>query len=140
MILGLIFAIAGIGILAALVFRAAIYALPVAIGIWVLQQAIAFGLHALNAIVLAILAGALMYGIGHVVFETSRSVALRTAVAALFVVPAVLAGYALASALLTPVIDSPLLRDVLAGCGGAVVGGATLARLTRAAAIVSAAN
>lgn len=134
MIVSLLFAIAGVGVLSALMFNAAIYALPVVTGIWVLQRGLAAGLGAPASIACGIAVGALIYAAGHLVFERSRSPQLRLAVAVLFVVPAVLAGYSLTSALLGMAVSSYLWAEELAALGGLAVGAAAFVRLTRSSA------
>ena len=129
MIIGLLVAAAGVGVLSALLFNAAVYALPVVVGIWTLQQVIALGGGAVGGIASGMLAGAVIYAVGHVVFEDSRSEPLRIAITVLFVVPAILAGYNLAAALLLIGMAPGFWAQVLAGMGALVVGASALARL-----------
>ncbi len=129
MIVGVVLAAAGVAVLSALLFNAAVYALPVVIGIWVLQQALAWHVGSIGAIALAIAAGALIYAAGHSVFETCASRKIRFTVAAIFAVPAIFAGYAFAAALLRIGLTSAFWLHALAGLGAFVVGGTTLYRL-----------
>lgn len=131
MVVSLLFAVAGIGVLSALMFKAAIYALPVVTGIWVLQRGLATGLGGPASIGCAIAVGALIYAAGHLVFERSRSTQLRLIVAVLFVVPAVLAGYSLTLGLLGVAISCTLWAEELGALGGLAVGAAAFVRLTR---------
>lgn len=89
----MILALLGIGLFCLLLIRFAIYALPAFIGISVGFWALKTGAGALGAICAGILAGSIAFGIGQVVFTTSRSIVTRTVVAGLYVVPAIWAGY-----------------------------------------------
>ncbi len=129
MVLGVLLAIAGIGILSALMFNAAVYALPVVVGIWTLQQVLAHGVGSIGAVILGLAAGATVYGAGHVALETSRSPALRLMVRLLFVVPAMIVGYSVALSLLRIGMDDTLWARLLAGVGGLVTGGSVALRL-----------
>jgi hypothetical protein len=129
MIAGVVLAIAGVGVLAALMFNAAIYALPVVVGIWVLQQALQNGAGSVSAIGLGIVAGALTYALGHHVFENHRFERLRLVVAVAFIVPAVFAGYSLSLVLLRIGLAPSIWSYMLAGFGGIAVGATTFARL-----------
>lgn len=129
MIFSLLLALAGVGVLCALVFNAAVYALPVVLGIWVLQQALQWGMGSVGGIALGLGTGAFTYAAGHLVFETNRSMTLRLVVAMMFVLPAIVAGYSFALALLGIGLHSGFWLHSLAGVGGLIVGVTTLARL-----------
>jgi len=129
MIFSVLLAVVGVGILAALLFNAAVYALPVVVGVWTLQQAIAHGSGAVSAIVLAIIAGAAVYAAGHFVFETNTSRGVRLAVALLFAIPALLAGYELALTLFHIGLASSIWLNAFAALGGLFVAACTVGRL-----------
>lgn len=89
----MILALLGIGLFCLLLIRFAIYALPAFVGISIGFWALKTGAGAFGAICAGILAGSITFGIGQVVFTTSRSIVTRTVVAGLYVVPAIWAGY-----------------------------------------------
>ncbi len=78
----------GIGIFCWLMFAAAIYALPCAVGLSVFLHAQQAGSGALAAIVLGFLAGAVVLVIGQLVFSLMRNPVLRATLALIFAVPA----------------------------------------------------
>lgn len=93
MVIGLLLAIAGIGAACALIYRAAVYAVPFATGVWVGFAALHAGSGPLLAIAIGFVTGAIVFGIGQSVWDSSLPTMVRYAVALLFVVPAVWTGY-----------------------------------------------
>ncbi|MGN6514426.1 MAG: hypothetical protein ACTHLR_01140 [Rhizomicrobium sp.] len=131
MVFGLLMTVLGIGALCVLLYSAAVYALPVGLGICAGYQLMEWGVGSVAAIIGGFVVGGIVFGIGHIVLVSSRPGPLRIAVVAAFVAPAVLAGYGAAFDLSAMGLTSDFWQHALAVLGGAVVGGATFARLCK---------
>ena len=129
MVFGLLMTVLGIGALCVLLYSAAVYALPVGLGIWVGYQLMQWGAGSATAIIGGLVVGGIVFGIGHTVLASSRSGPLRVAIIVAFVVPAVFAGYGAALDLSAMGFASEFWQHALAVLGGFAVGGTTLARL-----------
>ncbi len=135
MVFGLLMTVLGVGALCVLLYNAAVYALPVGLGIWAGYQLMQWGVGSITAIICGFAVGGIVYGIGHTVLVTSRSNPLRIAVVIAFVVPAIVAGYGAALDLSAMGFTSSFWQHALAMLGGAAAGGATFARLSMTAGI-----
>ena len=128
--LGLLLNIAGIGVFCWLIFTLAVYALPffVAInaGIWAFQS----GAGPLGTPLVAVAAGGMTLAIAQIAFAMTRSVILRAVIAAVFAVPATLAGYHVVLAMTQFGVPSLVWREVFACLGAAFIGGTAWTRLT----------
>jgi hypothetical protein len=91
--LGLVLNTVGIGLFCWLIFMLAAYALPFFVGLYVFMLALHSGAGVLGAPILGIAAGGITLAIGQIAFAMTRSVIIRAIIAALFAVPATLAGY-----------------------------------------------
>jgi hypothetical protein len=130
MIFGLLLAVAGIGAACALIYRAAVYAVPFATGVWAGFAALDAGSGPLLAIAIGFVTGAIVFGIGQSVWDSSLPKALRHAVALLFVVPAMWTGYCAAQQI-AGLLTLPLAWSfVLAASGAVAVGMTAFARLS----------
>lgn len=129
MVFGLLLTLVGIGALCALLYNAAVYALPVGIGIWVGYELLHWGSNPVAAIFCGFLAVGLAFALGHMILGLSRSNLLRYATVAAFVVPAIVAGYSTALDLSTIGFTSAFLQHVLGVIGAVAVGGTTFVRL-----------
>jgi hypothetical protein len=93
MFLGSAFLVFGIGALFVLICRLVVEALPVfvacAVGFWTYET----GAGPIGAIIVALVAGAMTFAAGRLVFDSTRNGAVRALVALLFAAPAALAGY-----------------------------------------------
>lgn len=126
--LSLVLSLAGLGALCALLFRLATYALPV-------FAAVAAGLYASNsgagllgAITLALVAGVMVLALGQFTFQ-ARALPVRIVVAALFVIPAAVAGYTVVHGLSGFGVASETWRLIFGIFGAAMAGSTALARL-----------
>jgi phosphate starvation-inducible membrane PsiE len=122
----------GIGIFCWLMFAAAVYALPCAVGVSVFLHAQQAGAGALGAIVLGVLAGAIVLVIGRAVFALVRGPILRVAVALIFAVPAAIAGYFMISGLSGLAVPSAGFQHAFAILGAIAVGITAWLRLAAA--------
>lgn len=93
LVLGLLLNIAGVGLFCWLIFTLAVYALPFFVGLYVFMLALHSGAGVLGAPLVAIAAGGVTLAIGQTAFAMTRSKIVRAIIAALFAVPATLAGY-----------------------------------------------
>jgi hypothetical protein len=128
--LGLLLNIAGIGLLCWLIFTLAAYALPFFVGLTVFMMAWHSGAGILGAPIVGLAAGAMTLAIGQTAFAMTRSVIIRTVIAALFAVPATLAGYQVVFALSQIGVRSLVWREIFACLGAVFIGGTAWTRLT----------
>ena len=128
----MVFALIAVVLFCVLLYNFAIYALPAAIGVSVGYWAVTTGAGVLGGIVAGLVAGVLVFVIGQAVFSSTRSVMVRSIVAALFVIPALWAGYSLVLQLMAASgTTSGIWRHVLAVLGSAVIGYVSFTRLTQ---------
>jgi hypothetical protein len=128
--LGLLLNFAGVGLFCWLIFTLAVYALPFFVGLYVFMMALHGGAGILGAPVVGIAAGGITLAIGQMAFAMTRSVITRAIVAALFAVPATLAGYQVVFAMSQIGVPSLVWREIFACLGGAFIGGTAWTRLT----------
>lgn len=130
MVFGLLLALFGIGAFCLLVYKAAVYALPVAVGFWCGFAALHSGSSVVVAFAVGFVAGAIVFGIGQSVWNSRQPRVVRYAIVLLFVVPAVWTGYCATEQLSTLVVPSVIWRSALAVVGAIAVGMTAFARLT----------
>lgn len=130
MVFGLFLALFGIGAFCALIYKTAVYALPVAVGFWCGFAALRSGSGAIVAFAVGAVAGGIVFGIGQSIWNSSLPKYLRYAVALLFVVPAVWTGYCAAQQLSTLVVPSVTWQLAVAIVGAIAVGATAFVRLT----------
>lgn len=127
--LGLLLNFAGIGLFCWLIFTLAVYAFPFFVAVNVFMMALQGGAGILGAPLVAIAAGGMTLVIGQTTFAMTRSVITRAIVAALFAVPATLAGYQVIFVISQVGVPSLVWREVFAGLGAAFIGGTAWTRL-----------
>ena len=127
--LGLLLNTVGIGLFCWLIFTLAVYALPffVAInaGIWAYHSCAGL----IGAPLIAIVAGGMTLAIAQIAFAMTRSPILRAVIAALFALPATLAGYHVTLAMAQIGVPSLVWREVIACVGAVCIGGTAWTRL-----------
>ena len=128
--LGLLLNFAGIGLFCWLIFTLAAYALPFFVGLYVFMLALHSGAGVLGAPILGIAAGAMTLAIGQTAFAMTRSVITRAIIAALFAVPATLAGYQVVFAMSQIGVPSLVWREIFACLGAVFIGSTAWMRLT----------
>ena len=128
--LGLLLNFAGIGLFCWLIFTLAVYALPFFVGLTVFMMALHGGAGILGALLVGIAAGGMTLAIGQTAFAMTRSVITRAIVAALFAVPATLAGYQVVFAMSQIGVPSLAWREIFACLGAISIGGTAWTRLT----------
>ena len=127
--LGLVLNTVGIGVFCWLIYTLAVYALPffVAInaGIWAFHS----GAGVLGTPLVAVAAGGMSLAIAQIAFAMTRSLILRAIIAALFALPATLAGYHVVLAMAQMGVPSLVWREVFACVGAVFIGGTAWTRL-----------
>ena len=119
----------GLGVICWLIFTLAVYVLPffVAInaGYWAYQS----GAGLLGTPIVAVAAGGMTLALARIAFAMTQSLILRAVVAALFTLPATLAGYHVALAMAQFGVPSPGWQHVFACLGAVFIGGTAWTRL-----------
>jgi hypothetical protein len=128
--LGLLLNTIGLGVICWLIFALAVYVLPffVAInaGFWAYHS----GAGLLGTPIVAVAAGGMTLALAQIAFAMTQSLILRAAIAALFTLPATLAGYHVALAMAEFGVPSPAWQHVFACLGAIFIGGTAWTRLT----------
>jgi len=128
--LGLLLNAAGLGVICWLIFTLAVYILPFLValnaGFWAYHS----GAGVLGTPIVAVAAGGLTLAIGQIAFAMARSLILRALIAAMFALPATLAGYHLALAMAHFGVPSPVWQQLFACLGAVLIGGTAWTRLT----------
>lgn len=128
--LGLLLNFAGIGLFCWLIFTLAVYALPFFVGLNVFIMALHGGAGILGSPLAGIAAGGITLAIGQRAFAMTRSVIIRAIIAALFAVPATLAGYQVVFVMSQIGVPSLAWREIFACLGAIFIGGTAWTRLT----------
>src|ERR1700761_5029773 len=130
-LIGIVFALTGLGFLCWALFKLAIYAFPVYCGLWVALGAYHSGAGLVGAVLLAPIAGTVVFAAGQLAFTAVRSTLPRIVIALVFSVPAFAAGYQVVFALTRIGTPSQTWSGIFAVAGGVAAGATALARLTR---------
>lgn len=130
MVIGLLLAIAGIGAACALMYKAAVYAVPSAVGVWAGFAAFRTGSGPVLAITIGFVTGAVVFGIGRSVWDSSLPKPVRYAVALVFVMPAMWTGYCASQQIAELVTLSGTWSFALAAVAAVTVGITAFARLS----------
>lgn len=93
MIAMLLLTVFGLGAFCMLLFRCAVYALPVMVGLSTGYWAITSGAGIVGGALVGLVVGGLVFGLGQAALATSRSPLLRFLVVGVFATPAALVGY-----------------------------------------------
>ncbi len=128
--LGLVLNTVGIGLFCWLIFALAVYALPFFVAVSIGVLAFHGGAGVVGAPLIGIAAGALTLAIGQTAFAIGRSPILRATIAAVFAVPAAIAGYHVVLAMSQIGVPSLAWREVFACLGAVFIGGTAWTRLT----------
>ena len=127
--LGLVLNAVGIGLFCWLIFTLAVYALPFFVA--VNAGMLAFhGTGVVGASIVGIAAGAVTLAVGQTAFSIARSLILRAAIAAVFAIPAAVAGYHVVLVMSQIAVPSMAWREVFACLGAVFIGGTAWTRLT----------
>ena len=118
----------GIGVFCWLIFTLAVYALPffVAVNAGILAF---HGAGVVGASIVGIAAGAVTLAVGQTAFSIARSLILGAAIAAVFAIPAAVAGYHVVLVMSQIAVPSMAWREVFACLGAVFIGGTAWTRL-----------
>ena len=128
--LGLVLNAVGIGLFCWLIFTLAVYALPFFVAVNAGMLAFHRGTGVVGASIVGIAAGAVTLAVGQTAFSIARSLILRAAIAAMFAIPAAVAGYHVVLVMSQIGIPSMAWREVFACLGAVFIGGTAWTRLT----------
>jgi len=129
MVPGVIFSLVGIGILIAIMFQMAIFALPLFIAVTAGRSAYETGTGVMGAIIIGLIAAIVAFGVAQLILATTSSTALRIIIAAAFAAPAAFAGYHVVLGLSHIGGAHGAWQPIFAGVGAIIIAGAALARL-----------
>ena len=132
MIIAILLTSGALVVLAWLIFNLAVYALPFFVGMNAAYWAHAHGSGVVGAGIIGLFAGALALAVGKTVSTTTRSPALRLAVLAVYLIPAAVAGFALARHVAGWTVTGEVWRTGFGVIGAAVTTLVAYARLTSA--------
>jgi hypothetical protein len=128
-VIGLFLNVAVVALLCWALVSLAIHALPVFVGFLVFFAIQTAGQGAFLAAVGAVMTGGAVWGVGRTAMFSARSSGLRLLVAAMFALPAALAGYHLLHGLAAIRPASDTWRTVIGLIGALAIGATALARL-----------
>ena len=127
---GLVLNIAGIGVFCWLIFTLAVYALPFFVAINAGTWAFHNGAGLLGTPLVAVAAGGVTLAIAQIALAMTRSLILRAVIAAVFALPATLAGYHVTLAMAQIGVPSLAWQEIFACLGAVFIGGTAWTRLT----------
>jgi hypothetical protein len=130
LIIGITAGIFGIGLYCWLIFTLTVYALPFFVGLTSGMAAFHAGIGAPGSLLVGLVTGVLTLGGGRLAFTFVKSVSLRAAIAAVFAIPAGVAGYHAVLGLSEIGISSLAWREAFAWIGAVVIGCTAWARMT----------
>lgn len=119
----------GFVLVARLAFLTAVYATPLLVGALASAAAHAYGVGWPLAVAFGAGGGVALLALGHVMMATIHTPVLRAGLAALFVIPAAVAGYHLAHGLAAALVISGAWRQAISGLAAALVAASAWARL-----------
>lgn len=127
--LGLLLNTVGLGLFCWLIFTLAIYALPFFVAINAGTWAFHNGAGLLGAPLVAVAVGGMTLAIAQMAFAITRSLILRAVIAAVFALPATLAGYHVTLAMAKIGMPSLAWQQIFACLGAVFIGGTAWMRL-----------
>jgi hypothetical protein len=130
LIIGITAGIFGIGLFCWLIFTLTVYALPFFVGLTSGMAAFHVGLGALGSLLVGLVTGILTLGAGRLAFALVNSVPLRAAIAAVFAIPAGIAGYHAVLGLSEIGISSLAWREAFAWIAAVAIACTAWARMT----------
>lgn len=113
----------------ALAYTLAIYVLPFMIAVHAALWAFVIGAGYIGASIVGLFAAGASFGFLAYLYATLRSPGLRLAIAVIFTVPAIIAGYSLVHGIAREAVLSEVWRTIFSLIGGVAVGLAALAKL-----------
>ena len=130
MILGLILASGAFALIAWLIFNLSVYALPFFVGVSAASFAHRTGAGLVGSAIVGLITGAVTFGVGQAAFSVARSATARAGVAAIFAVPAAVAGYYSTLGIVSLCVPGEGWRHAFSIVGGFVIGSIAFTRLS----------
>jgi hypothetical protein len=130
LVIGLVLGLFGIGLFCRLIFTLSVDALPFFVALNAGIAALHSGAGVLGGLLAGVIAGVLTLAIVQLAFATLRPITLRAVIAAVFAIPAALAGYHAVLGLTQIFVPSFLWHEVIAWAGAVIVGCMAWARMT----------
>jgi len=114
----------------ALLYFCAVYIVPFAVGVWVAFWAIHAGSGEIGGFAIGAVAGVALFLIGKVIFQTSRSSAVRLLIVMVFGIPAAIAGFNLVQQIWPLVLPATDWQYVIGLVTAVATGTIAIARLS----------
>ena len=130
MVLGIIFGLFGIGVMIAITFLMAIFALPLSAALAAGQLASETGAGLLGTIAVGLVAGVATFAAGQIMLAVTRSTLVRIAIALAFATPAAIAGYGVVLDLTRIGGAYGVWPPIFAVTGAVIIGIAAVCRLS----------
>ena len=129
MIAMLLLTVFGLGAFCVLLFRCAVYALPVMVGLSTGYWTIMSGTGMVGGVLVGLVVGGLLFGRGQAALATSRSSLFRFLVVGVFAAPAALVGYGMMLEIWQLTMSPSVWQHAFGAVAGLVVAVATVVRL-----------
>ncbi len=130
MILGLILTGGAFALIAWLIFNLSVYALPFFVGVSATSFAHRTGAGLVGSALIGLIAGAVTFGVGKAAFSVARSATARVGIAAIFAIPAAVAGYYSTLGIVSLCIPGEGWRHAFSIAGCFVIGSVAFTRLS----------
>lgn len=114
----------------ALLYFCAVYIVPFAVGVWIAFWAIHAGSGEIGGFAIGAVAGVALFLIGKVIFQTSRSSAVRLLIVMVFGIPAAIAGFNLVQQIWPLVLPATDWQYVIGLVTAVATGTIAIARLS----------
>lgn len=129
MIAAIVMTVMLMGMLCALAYTLATYALPFMLALAVARFAYETGAGFIGAALVGLAAGVVSFGALSLLFAATRAPILCITIALIFAAPAAVAGYALVHGVAGELVPSPIWRAIFSVIGAFAAGLSALARL-----------
>ena len=129
MIFGLILASGAFALIAWLIFNLSVHALPFFVGVSSASLAHRTGAGLVGSALVGLIASAVTFGTGQAAFSIARSATARAGIAAIFAVPAAIAGYYSMLGIVSLCVPGEGWRHAFSVVAGFVIGSIAFTRL-----------
>ncbi len=129
MVFGLILASGAFALIAWLIFNLSVYALPFFVRVSATSLAHRTGAGLVGSAIVGLIAGFMTLGVGQAAFGTTRSAFTRGVLAAIFAIPAAVAGYYSTMGIVMLCVPGAGWREAFSVVGGFVIASVAFKRL-----------
>ena len=133
MLLAVLLSTGALTLVALIVFNLSVYALPAFVGIAAVSLAHRTGAGLIGTAIIGLTIGALVHAAGQIAFSAARGALARICIAAVYTIPAVVAGYYAVLGVVELCVPGAFWRQSFSVLGAAVVGAASFSRLAAVA-------